>query len=528
MFTPISRAKTLIGKHVRLMQISRGAFVHGSLQGMKTRIFFCLYSLFRRVLLLPQCAFIVMGADLDVHFSVAQKSLHAHSRRNFPAPVFGAYMTSVSVMLLVAILAWHPVARADETCNSPYMANLIKGQEDFIHVWTLGVPGMGDGADKLVTIDVNPASARYGKVVNSVSVPGRGEAHHVGFTDDRKFLWAGRLEDNKVFIFDVATDPGRPRLVKTLSDLARKTGWVGPHTFYALPGRMLIGFLSNRKDQGGTTGLAVYNNQGDFVARYAIPVGNVNGGSGVGDGYGYDVAVNPQKNAMLTSSFTGLNNYMADLSHLIKDGAAMQRFGNTLVLWDLKAMRPLKVLHTPGAPLEIRWSPKEGDNWAITASALSSKLWLVNQDAGGQWQVAEVANIGDPTNTPLPVDISISADGSHLWVNTFMDGKTRLFDLSNPKAPKQIYELATGKHVNMVSQSWDGRRVYITTSLLSNWDLGNDDQFLKLYHWNGKQLELQWKIDFFQEKLGRPHHMKFSARRTHGMPLTLAGEPGRQ
>ena len=29
--------------------------------------------------------------------------------------------------------------QADETCNSPYLARLIKGQEDYVHVWTLGV-----------------------------------------------------------------------------------------------------------------------------------------------------------------------------------------------------------------------------------------------------------------------------------------------------------------------------------------------------------------------------------------------------
>jgi len=30
------------------------------------------------------------------------------------------------------------------------------------------------------------------------------------------------------------------------------------------------------------------------------------------------------------------------------------------------------------------------------------------------------------------VDISINKDGTGLWVNTFMDGKTPHFDLSNP------------------------------------------------------------------------------------------------
>jgi len=30
-------------------------------------------------------------------------------------------------------------ASADETCNSPYITKLIKGQEDYVYVWTLGV-----------------------------------------------------------------------------------------------------------------------------------------------------------------------------------------------------------------------------------------------------------------------------------------------------------------------------------------------------------------------------------------------------
>jgi len=407
-----------------------------------------------------------------------------------------------------------PVALADETCNSPYVSNLIKGQEDYVHVWTLGVKGVGDESDKLVTVDVNPKSAIYGKVVHTLSVGGRGEAHHLGFSDDRKHVWAGRLDDNKIFVFDVGSNPSKPRLVKTINDLPQKTSFVGPHTFYALPGRMLIQALSNTRDHGGVTGMAVYNNKGDFVAKYDMPTGTIGGAKG--DGYGYDLAINPAKNVLLTSSFTGWNNYMMDMGKLIKDEAAMKKFGNTMVAWDLKSMKPTKVFEVPGAPLEIRWSLKQGDNWAITASALTSKLTLIKQDGKGDWQAREVATIGDPAKIPLPVDISITADGKGLWVNTFMDGKTRYFDLTNPEAPKQTYEKVVGTQANMVSQSWDGKRVYITSSLLANWDKkGTDDQqYLALYHWDGKDLKEQWRIDFYKEKLGRAHHMKFTARPT--------------
>jgi len=416
-----------------------------------------------------------------------------------------------------AFILSRPV-QADETCNSPYMSKLIKEQEDYLYVWTLGVEGMGDGSDKLVTVDVNPRSRKFGQVVAQLSVGGRGEAHHAGFTDDRRFLWTGRLDDSKVYVFDISTNPAQPKLVRTIADFAAQSGYVGPHTFYALPGRMLIGALSNTKDFGGVTGLALYNNKGDYISKYDLPT------SKGGDGYGYDIAINPARNAMLTSSFTGRGNYMTDLDVLIKNQQAMSRFGHTMVLWNLKSMQPEKIFQVPGAPLEIRWSLKEGDDWAITATALTSKLWLVKRDAKGEWAAREVGTIGNPEKTPLPVDISLAASGKGLWVNTFMDGTTRYFDMSNPEAPKEVYSKRTGSQVNMLSQSWDGKRLYISTSLLSKWDkkAADNEQFVKLFAWDGKQLKEIWKIDFSKLKLGRPHHMKFGA-----VPAQPAAAPER-
>ncbi len=179
-------------------------------------------------------------------------------------------LSSFCIGVIMGVCAME--SHADETCNSPYMSGLIKGQEDFVHVWTLGVPGLGDGSDKLVTVDANPASPSYGKVIHKISVGGRGEAHHMGFTDDRKYLWAGGLDDSKIYVFDVGTNPSHPKLVKTIDDLSAKTGYAGPHTFYALPGRMLIGDLSNAADKSGVTGMALYNNKGEFIAKYDMPV----------------------------------------------------------------------------------------------------------------------------------------------------------------------------------------------------------------------------------------------------------------
>ncbi|MBT2970968.1 MAG: selenium-binding protein [gamma proteobacterium symbiont of Ctena orbiculata] len=412
--------------------------------------------------------------------------------------------------------------QADETCQSPYMAKIV-GQEDFVYVWTLGIEGLGDGQDKLVTIDVNPKSSNYGKVVDSLSVGGRNEAHHSGFTDDRHYLWAGGLDTNKLFIFDVHSDPAKPKLHKVITDFVEKSGGVvGPHTTYALPGRIMITGLSNNKDHGGRTALVEYTNEGEYVATHWMPTDqNLRGAEKTGkyaDGYNYDVRVLPRRNIMLTSSFTGWSNYMMDFGKMLQDKEAMKRFGNTVVLWDLHSKKPKKVFDVPGAPLEIRCAWQPNHNWCVTTTALTSKIWLIYEDKQGEWQAKAVADVGDPSKVPLPVDISISSDDSRLWVNTFMDGKTRLFDMRDPHAPKQVYEKVIGRQVNMASSSWDSTRIYYTSSLLANWDKKGEDneQYFKSYVWDGGRLVEKFAIDFNKEKLGRAHQMRFGAYSLYG------------
>ncbi len=428
-----------------------------------------------------------------------------------------ALVVRYTIFGIVLVLAAAYAARADETCQSPYMAKIV-GQEDFVYVWTLGMEGLGDGSDKLVTLDARPGSATYGQVVHSLSVGGRNEAHHSGLTDDRRYLWAGGLDTSKIFIFDVHSDPGKPRLEKTITDFVAKTGGVvGPHTFYALPGRMLITGLSNNKDHGGRSAQVEYTNEGEWVATHWMPTDDdLRGSTKAGefaDGYNYDARVQPRLNAMLSTSFTGWTNYMMDFGKMLKDEEAMKRFGKTVVLWDLHSRQPKQVFDVPGAPLEVRWAWGADHDYAFTSAALTSQLWLVERAADGAWSAKAVADIGDPAKVPLPVDISISADDRTLWVNTFLDGTTRLFDISDPHHPKEIFSERIGTQVNMVSQSWDGKRVYFSSSLLANWDKKGEEneQFVKLYHWDGEKLAHQWTVDFIEQKLGRAHQMRFGA-----------------
>jgi selenium-binding protein 1 len=244
------------------------------------------------------------------------------------------------------------------------------------------------------------------------------------------------------------------------------------------------------------------------------------------DGYGYDVRALPRRNVLVSSSFTGWNNYMANLGKLMPDAEAMKRFGNTVVIWDLHTRKPRKILDVPGAPLEIRCAWGSFHNYCFTATALTSKLWLIYEDDAGAWQAKAVADIADASKIPLPVDMSITADDGLLWINTWNDGTARLFDIKNPHAPKEIYTARIGDQVNMASQSWDGKRVYFTSSLLANWDKtegkAGDLQYFKAYTFDGTKLTPSFAIDFQAEKLGRPHQMRFGAYALYGRATASA------
>jgi len=97
---------------------------------------------------------------------------------------------------------------------------------------------------------------------------------------------------------------------------------------------------------------------------------------------------------------------------------------------------------------------------------------------------------------------------------------THLYDISNPHEAIQLSETKIGEQVNMASQSWDGKRIYYTSSLLANWDktesTGADLQYFKLYHFDGKKLNHEFSIDFIAEKLGWPHQMRFGSYALYG------------
>jgi methanethiol oxidase len=72
-----------------------------------------------------------------------------------------------------------------------------------------------------------------------------------------------------------------------------------------------------------------------------------------------------------------------------------------------------------------------------------------------------------------------------------------------------VEQVKLGEMANMVSSSWDGKRLYATNSLLSRWDKPSD-YWLKAYAWEDGKLVAKFTTDF--NAIGRAHIMNFGSK----------------
>ncbi len=355
-----------------------------------------------------------------------------------------ALRAMVIAATLAGLTSWTLLA---ETCLSPYVKRLGR-QEKYLYVFCVDADARDN--DFVAVIDVDPDSAKYGTLIHTLDLGTKGnETHHWGYTDDRTRIWAGGLLSSRIWILDVATDPAKPRIEKVLDNVTATTGLSGPHTYYALPGRMLISFLG-AGDGGLPAGFAEFTNDGKFIRRIENPAEAP---------YGYDVAIKPNLNRMVSSSFTPMRNYRKPLAQMdLKD------FGRELTVWDFKERKPLQVGKAGLAPLEVRWSLKPENNYGFTNCALDNSIWLFKGN-GGSYEFKKVADTG-----AMPVDLRQSPDDRYLYVSCFGDNTIQQWDVSDPEHPKLTSTVAPVVQPNMMHVTGDGKRMYVSNSLLSTLD----------------------------------------------------------
>ena len=120
-------------------------------------------------------------------------------------------------------------------------------ESDYLYLWTASVDSTEP--DFLAVLDVTDTGSRYGRLVTTLTVPGRGNGpHHTEheLAADRR-LFANGFDSGRTFIFDLS-DPPRPRLAGEFGEIE---GYHHPHSFLRLPDGHVLATFQMRHGAAG-------------------------------------------------------------------------------------------------------------------------------------------------------------------------------------------------------------------------------------------------------------------------------------
>jgi selenium-binding protein 1 len=317
--------------------------------------------------------------------------------------------------------------------------------------------------DFLAVIDFDEGSPGYGRVINTVPLPGPGatfnEPHHMHLSADKKVLGCGGLlsvlsGQPGIFFFDTT----RPRTPRFLSSSADPNSSI-TDDFLPLPNG---GFLVTQMGSagGGAPGRVV-----EFDGRLRR-VGSWPAWP-PDDGFNpHGISVRPDLNLMMTSDFI-----LPDSTLDVVPGPPVLR--STVRVWDFSRRRIAQTIEVPGGVgmMDVRLIPGDRLGRAYSAGMFDGGLYLINPVAGMATKVFDFANVVPPANAPMgpmPQILQITTDGSRLFAGLFQAGQVVMLDTTNRSIPRRVAVVnlgfGAGPHNLMLTD--DGQRLVVADYFL--------------------------------------------------------------
>ncbi|HET9274915.1 MAG TPA: selenium-binding protein SBP56-related protein [Gemmatimonadales bacterium] len=384
---------------------------------------------------------------------------------------------------------------------------------------TLLSPAGSPTPDAIGVVDVDPASASYGRLVGRADFTESGnELHHFGWNAcsshlcpwaphphaERRYLVVPGTHSSRIHIVDTKPDPRAPRLVKVIEGetVMRKTGYAALHSVHCGPDGVYVNALG-APDGDGPGGLFTLDHETFDVAG---PWEEERGPQRLA----YDFAWHLGHDVLLTSEW-GTPNMVTKgvVPELLLGG----KYGNAIHVWDLRRREHRQRLELgPEQQMVLELRPAHDPTRpygfvgvVVSTADLSASVWMWHyegQNGSGSWKIRKVIEIpAEPADPdllppiikgfkavpPLVTDINLSVDDRFLYVSCWGTGEIRQYDVTDPFNPRLTGSVRVGgivrrtphpanpeKPLNgapqMVELSRDGRRVYVTNSLYTPWD----------------------------------------------------------
>ena len=327
---------------------------------------------------------------------------------------------------------------------SPRAAQEAPAPAEYLHVWTASTDSTQP--DFLAVLDVTEDSARYGRLVTTLPVPGRGNVpHHTEheMPADRQ-LFANGFGSGETFIFDLR-DPARPRLAGQFGAIE---GYAHPHSFLRLPGGNVLATFQMRHDTAGMTpgGLVELTSAGQLVRSRSADAPGLDPATRV-----YSAGIVPALDRIVTTT-----------TDMEGDSPASRQ----LQIWRLSDLALLHTITLPDGPSggESRLTAEPrvlADGRTVLVSTFNCGLYLMEgleTDAPSGRLVASFPR-KDGTYCAIPV-----VTGNYYLVTVPAWNAVVSLDISDPAAPREAGRVTLGPDdvPHWIAISGDGRRVAIT------------------------------------------------------------------
>jgi hypothetical protein len=338
-----------------------------------------------------------------------------------------------ATLAVLAALACASLASADSPPQYLFLwtASADKAQPDFLAV-----------------IDVTETDGRYGRLVTTLPVPGRGNGpHHTEHempADGQ--LFANGFASGQSFVFDLQ-DPTRPRIVSQFEDLE---GYSHPHSFLRLPNGNVLATFQMKHDHGTgairTGGLVELTPAGQTVRSSSADGAGIGAGSRV-----YSGQVIPSLDRIVTTT-----------TDMHQDDPASRN----VQTWRLSDLALLHTFPLPDGPAggeglltaEPRLLP---DGKTVLLSTFSCGLYLVEGLEGDAPSARLVASFPRKPDTFCAIPV---ISGHYYLVTVPAWNAVVSLDISDPSAPREVSRLTLGPGdvPHCIATSPDQRRVVVT------------------------------------------------------------------
>jgi hypothetical protein len=342
---------------------------------------------------------------------------------------------SALILVILAVTAFPAGATEPPTPSSQYL-----------YLWTASADA--SQPDFLAVLDVTENGDRYGRLVTTLPVPGRGNGpHHTEheMPADRQ-LFANGFTSGQSFVFDL-TNPAAPRLVRQFGDV---DGYSHPHSFLRLPNGNVLATFQMRHDPASgavrTGGIVEMTPAGAEVRSSSADAPGMAAGLRV-----YSGQVVPAFDRLVTTT-----------TDMHKDDPASRN----LQVWRLSDLALVRTFPLPDGPAgnegtltaEPRLMP---DGKTVLVSTFSCGLYLMEGLDGETPSARLVASFPRRPDTFCAIPV---ISGHYYLVTVPAWSAVVSLDISDPLSPKEVGRLTLAPQdvPHWIAISPDQRRVVVT------------------------------------------------------------------